>query len=269
MALELEYRATFIDVYEDPFELSGSLVRSSSAPATYRRTLECDAEFEERQLKSYVDKLSRSLEELSQEVSQKGAQGYEAQPAATEGDEVQPEVPALSPPPPPHTLPGSFSEGSVGHPEVCRRPCVYFNRGFCQNGATCTFCHYPHSNRGPKLDKNQRSTLDEITKAQLLTLVLHFLRERAVVTGMPDEAAGVLAVFEEELRFWCGGADVAELDESAMDTKTRKLAKVMGRMSFGALLSMASHRLDRDQFQRHLSQAMETLRRSGELVGIN
>ncbi|CAE6943187.1 unnamed protein product [Symbiodinium natans] len=243
MALELEYRATFIDVYEDPFELSGSLVRSSSAPATYRRTLECDAEFEERQLKSYVDKLSRSLEELSQEVSQKGAQGYEAQPAATEGDEVQ--------------------------PEVCRRPCVYFNRGFCQNGATCTFCHYPHSNRGPKLDKNQRSTLDEITKAQLLTLVLHFLRERAVVTGMPDEAAGVLAVFEEELRFWCGGADVAELDESAMDTKTRKLAKVMGRMSFGALLSMASHRLDRDQFQRHLSQAMETLRRSGELVGIN
>ena len=263
MALELEYRGTFIDVHEDPFELAGSLVRSASAPATYRRTLECDAEFEERQLKGYVDKLSQSLEELSQEISQKGAQSNEAQPAATEGDEVQPEVPAVAPQNEVQPLlPGSFSEGGVGHPEVCRRPCVYFNRGFCQSGATCTYCHYPHPDREPKLDKKQRSTLDEITKAQLLTLVLHFLRERAVVTGVADEAAGVLAIFEEELRFWCGGADVAELDESAMDSKTRKLAKVMGRMSFGALLSLASHRLDRNQFQRHLSQALETLRRS-------
>ena len=262
--MELEYRATFIDVHEDPFELAGSLVRSASAPATYRRTLECDAEFEERQLKGYVDKLSRSLEELSQKVSQKGAQGSHPQPAATEGDEVQPEVPALSPPPPPspNTSGLSFSEGSVGQPEVCRRPCVYFNNSFCQSGATCTFCHYPHTNREPKLDKRQRSTLDEMTKAQLLTLVLHSLRKRAVVTGMADEAAGVLAIFEEELRFWRGGADVAELDESAMDITTRKLAKAMRRMSFGALLSLASHRLDRDQFQRHLSQALETLRRS-------
>ena len=152
-----------------------------------------------------------------------------------------------------------FSEGSVGHPEVCRRPCVYFNRGFCQSGAACTYCHCQHADRDPKPDKKQRTTLDEIAQAQLLTLVLHFLRQRAEATGIADKAAGVLAILEQERRFWRGESEFAE---SAMDSKARKLGKVMARMSFGALLSLASHRLDRDEFQRNLSQEMEVLRQS-------
>ena len=266
MALELEYRGTFIDVQEDPFEVSGSIVRSASAPAMYVRTLECAAEVEERQLKGYVENLPQSMAELSEEINQKGTKSHAAEPTAAE--EVQPvqlEVMPGSesqgdPSPLPHVP--SFrclSEGSVGHPEVCRRPCVYFNRGFCQSGAACTYCHCQHTDRDPKPDKKQRTTLDEITQAQLLTLVLRFLRQRAEATGMADKATGVLAILEQELRFWQGESEVVE---AAMDNKARKLGKVMARMSFGALLSLASHRLDREEFQHLLSQEMEVLRQS-------
>ena len=30
--------------------------------------------------------------------------------------------------------------GSVGHPELCRRPCIYFAAGQCRNSADCNFC---------------------------------------------------------------------------------------------------------------------------------
>lgn len=29
--------------------------------------------------------------------------------------------------------------GSVGHPELCRRPCIYFAQGQCRNSADCSF----------------------------------------------------------------------------------------------------------------------------------
>mmetsp|Transcript_32031 Transcript_32031/g.74820 ORF Transcript_32031/g.74820 Transcript_32031/m.74820 type:complete len:264 (-) Transcript_32031:143-934(-) len=262
MALELEYRGTFIDVKEDPLEGAGSVVRAASAPATYRRTLECDAEVEERQLRGYVGELSQRMEELSEEINQKGVQESPIAEPAAEGNEIQPSqsevVAGLGGPVRPPPLPYAFSEGGIGHPEVCRRPCVYFNRGFCHSGAACGYCHHQHPDREAKLDKKQRLTLDEITKAQLIALVLHFLRERAEETGMAHEATEVLGIFAEELRFW-GGEEIAELES---DSRNRKLGKVMARMSFGALLSLASHRLDRDPFQRQLSKALETLRRS-------
>lgn len=36
------------------------------------------------------------------------------------------------------------SKGSVGHPEVCRRPCIQFLRGHCDRGALCGYCHLTH-----------------------------------------------------------------------------------------------------------------------------
>ena len=33
-----------------------------------------------------------------------------------------------------------WATGSVGHPELCRRPCIYFAAGQCRNSADCNFC---------------------------------------------------------------------------------------------------------------------------------
>lgn len=53
----------------------------------------------------------------------------------------------------------AISPGSLGHPEVCRRQCIYFLQGHCSNGDACTYCHLPHTQRAPKLDKRQRSIM--------------------------------------------------------------------------------------------------------------
>ena len=53
----------------------------------------------------------------------------------------------------------AISPGSLGHPEVCRRQCIYFLQGHCFNGDACTYCHLPHTQRAPKLDKRQRSIM--------------------------------------------------------------------------------------------------------------
>ena len=39
------------------------------------------------------------------------------------------------------------------HPELCMRPCLYFNAGSCANGITCQFCHLPHRKRRSELPK--------------------------------------------------------------------------------------------------------------------
>ena len=38
------------------------------------------------------------------------------------------------------------SLGSVGHPEFCRKACVYQKFQSCSHGARCQFCHEPHHN---------------------------------------------------------------------------------------------------------------------------
>lgn len=49
--------------------------------------------------------------------------------------------------------------GSVGHPELCSRACLYFPLGKCSNGMNCAFCHAPHTKRATHLDKRHREML--------------------------------------------------------------------------------------------------------------
>ncbi|CAJ1354464.1 unnamed protein product, partial [Effrenium voratum] len=42
-------------------------------------------------------------------------------------------------------LQGMPSLGSIGHPEVCRRPCIYFSAGHCELGEACNYCHVAHT----------------------------------------------------------------------------------------------------------------------------
>ncbi|CAJ1392763.1 unnamed protein product [Effrenium voratum] len=68
------------------------------------------------------------------------------------------------------------SLGSVGHPQLCRRPCAHFakNAG-CPRAKHCAFCHLPH--RHVSLDKRMREQLASCSEAELLwTLRPHFQR---------------------------------------------------------------------------------------------
>ncbi|CAK9008571.1 Putative tRNA/rRNA methyltransferase Rv0881 [Durusdinium trenchii] len=45
---------------------------------------------------------------------------------------------------------GAPSGGSLGHPQVCNRPCIYFAAGNCASGAGCSYCHVEHTE--PRLE---------------------------------------------------------------------------------------------------------------------
>ena len=71
------------------------------------------------------------------------------------------------------------ASGSLGHPEVCRRQCIYFLQGNCNNGDDCAYCHLPHPGKDPKLDKRQRQLMAALTRPELFALILHLTSVRA------------------------------------------------------------------------------------------
>ena len=94
--------------------------------------------------------------------------------SAAEQDAIDPTPPGteetlvtvepLAPPPAPS------SAGSLGHPEFCVRPCVYFAKGGCHLGAECKYCHEAH-NTHPKFDKRQRTTVQALSAYGVLSLL--------------------------------------------------------------------------------------------------
>ncbi|CAJ1440522.1 unnamed protein product, partial [Effrenium voratum] len=70
------------------------------------------------------------------------------------------------------------SEGSLGHPEFCFKPCLYVAYGACPSGATCSFCHLPH--KQAKLRRRDRELLGQLGEAELLALILPYLRAKKI-----------------------------------------------------------------------------------------
>ena len=170
MAWELTYRNSFIDVEEKCLERPRR-ARSLSPQASL---IECP---EEEQLRSYVLGLAQKVEDV--EVSEANED---------EGGLLVPEKPASTSPP---------SVGSAGHPEVCRRPCLHFTRGYCEEGSACNFCHIVHE-KTAKLDKKQRSIIYDLNLKQRSGLVFPFVEQKiAELGGMAEHGQELLGFLHE------------------------------------------------------------------------
>eukprot|EP00434_Breviolum_minutum_P013311 symbB.v1.2.011729.t1/scaffold699.1/size171451/6 len=78
--------------------------------------------------------------------------------------------------------------GSMGHPELCRAPCVHMlKNGSCHLGFACDFCHFMHRKK-KKLDKSQRNLLIEAEPGQRLAMVLPHIIEKLKVLDDPETA---------------------------------------------------------------------------------
>jgi len=75
---------------------------------------------------------------------------------------------------------GALNVGSIGHPELCPRPCIYFANGHCQGGTACDFCHLPHPKRAAHLDKRHRDLLRTLTFEMRVAIVLPVLRQKVL-----------------------------------------------------------------------------------------
>lgn len=154
-------------------------------------------------------------------------------PKITLGDvpSFQPEAPV----PMASKLSPSMSVGSVGHPDLCLRPCMFFASGNCVNGIDCIYCHMHHENR--HMDKQKRELLQSLSPIERNSLMLAMLRTRAVMKGLAADAAQLLDTVEELLG--CPPARmVRKMDHQTAQT-FRMMETSLLRSPFMLILKMA------------------------------
>ncbi|CAE7698139.1 unnamed protein product [Symbiodinium sp. CCMP2592] len=71
-----------------------------------------------------------------------------------------------------------YNAGSLGHPELCRKPCLFHERGECENGSACGYCHFQHLRRPAVPDRCQRSLIRRLSLPQLIVFVMPHVRTR-------------------------------------------------------------------------------------------
>lgn len=82
--------------------------------------------------------------------------------------------------------------GSMGHPNLCPRACIYYAMGNCANGRDCGFCHMPHPKRPVRLDKRHREALKRMPFSELINMLLPLLKDKARNLSSEPEAQGAL-----------------------------------------------------------------------------
>ena len=94
-----------------------------------------------------------------------------------------------------------LSAGSIGHPVLCKRPCVHIASGrLCAAGTDCDFCHLPH-NRVSWLDKQHRHTFQAISKVDFLLVTLRLLKQKARDAELSARGSEALfGILERELQ---------------------------------------------------------------------
>lgn len=261
--VQLIYRHSFIDVIETPKALN----RSSSCPSL--KSCDC-SDSQEIQSEGYVRLLMQRSGQLSMLLRLKQTPSMEESDAKkplppncetlSEASTLAPTIsnPNCSPVtdstvsfrsldavlPSTSSIKSDMSQavkvepetrnpGSVGHPELCRRPCIYFLNGACENGSSCSFCHLPHSQRSQNLDKRHREQLRSLSENQRLLLILPLLVHRAEISGLAPDMVELLAIIESWLESL---AAVATLPD---DHDLAKLKKSLAKMPFLTLLVQA------------------------------
>ncbi|CAK0868978.1 unnamed protein product [Prorocentrum cordatum] len=122
--------------------------------------------------------------------------------------------------------------GSLGHPEMCVRPCLYFSRGQCTNGSGCRFCHYQHPARPVHLGRPHRKTLEAATATECLGCALPILQKKLVALNLATDS---LKTYASQQRAVPGGA-AADAGSRVKPRELRTLEKAFGALSMRSLL---------------------------------
>ncbi|CAJ1338437.1 unnamed protein product [Effrenium voratum] len=227
---QLTYRNSFIDV-EEVSKRSVRTGRASSAPPLANRAAEwTPAQQEEAEMQVYVCSLffggCGSLASLSTTGSSLSTTGSDVTQADFDADAQAP------------------SSGSLGHPELCRRACIYLAAGECKSGSACNYCHMDHVEKAPKLDKGQRGIMQQLSRRELLALVLPYCRTKAQELGsLADELLERLEEGAAEcppMPAWILERDV-RVGLGHMRGLSGNLTKSLRRMNLSNLIGLATH----------------------------
>ena len=115
---------------------------------------------------------------------------------------------------------------------MCHRPCVYmFKSGFCHLGSFCDHCHLRHE--GPsllKLDKKQRSKLKELSREDVMALLLPHIRHRVARNGLGPQTLELVQFLEAE------SIPDPVISADLLPRELDRLNRVLSRLPFSALV---------------------------------
>mmetsp|Transcript_40110 Transcript_40110/g.103838 ORF Transcript_40110/g.103838 Transcript_40110/m.103838 type:complete len:387 (+) Transcript_40110:109-1269(+) len=144
------------------------------------------------------------------------------------------------------------SRGSVGHPELCSRPCLYFAMGSCESGTSCEYCHMAHSKRPAHLDKRHREMLRSMPPVEWAALVLPILQKKVESLDDTLVTRAMLGDIVAHCRIPMGS------ESSCMPQRSqRMLILTLRSMSLMCLLNTVQHGLS--QHGHQVEEAVEEL----------
>ncbi|CAE7315558.1 PGC [Symbiodinium sp. CCMP2592] len=157
------------------------------------------------------------------------------------------------------------SRGSIGHPEVCRRPCVFLAAGRCGQGENCGYCHCEHNEPRARPDKKQRAALQGLQQDDLFAVVLPHLQVRAELPQLRGKATQLLRIVEDisVTTSPCASPSASSSCTSSStlsDSKLKSLNKTLERMTFSGLVALLCESIAKGNTRDELLQALEDMR---------
>ncbi|CAK0856390.1 unnamed protein product [Prorocentrum cordatum] len=120
--------------------------------------------------------------------------------------------------------------GSMGHPEMCVRPCLYFLRGECANGGGCKFCHCEHPVRPVHLGRRHRKTLGAATTAECFGILLPIIETKMTMLSLATDTLKAYASQQ------CAPPDQAAAGSQLKPRELRTLERALGALSMRVLI---------------------------------
>mmetsp|Transcript_71990 Transcript_71990/g.166696 ORF Transcript_71990/g.166696 Transcript_71990/m.166696 type:complete len:567 (+) Transcript_71990:97-1797(+) len=162
--------------------------------------------------------------------------------------------------------------GSMGHPQLCSRPCLYFRLDQCTKGSACSFCHHPHVQRIAHLGRRHRKMLEGLPFKERLTIMLPVLESRLQVLGIPADLMSMLGGKEGD----DGGSQQGSSQAlTALDSEkrrhfrlkdTRCLERALRALTLRSLLTVLLHPPESCQEHITFENVIERLRSESRAV---
>jgi len=131
--------------------------------------------------------------------------------------------------------------GSIGHPELCERACLYFPLGKCTNGKNCEFCHAPHSKRGTHLDKRHREMLRNMNFAERFRFIHPILKSKFHTLGVKEEVTEILESLAAAAEKTSAESNEVQPKDRRQSRETRTLHVALKFMSTRTLITLLHH----------------------------
>ena len=249
---QVEYRFTFLDVLLEDEERGKDLRADRARSAPPLLSLESPqgcwkTSLEEAAVRSYVHSLPLPTVAVSQAVPETQAPAAAAMSVGLQAQDEAEEEPGR-----PQIL---VSAGSLGHPELCQRPCVHVAAGRqCEAGDACNYCHHPHRHV-PVMDKRQRHILEEMPKADFLRLALQLLEDKARTMELHGTEV-LFGILQEEMPSESSETMPAETTPRG---PPHGMSRCLRAASFSTLASLAARKCTEGAKMR-IREAMQTLR---------